>query len=513
MPTVQLSGSGTWEVPAGVTEVKVLLVAGGGGGGSNQGGGGGGGGVVYEPALAVTPGAFLSYAVGNGGSGGPNASRGSGTNGQNTTFDGVTTAVGGGFGSGTTSLAAGNGGCGGGGDLVSAFTGGTGSQGFDGASPGGGGGMTEAGIGLAGGDNENSYKGGDGIDYSSIFGATYGDNGVFGGGGGAGWSSTTVTVANQGGAGGGGNGARQSGSPGGAIVAEAGLPGSGGGGGAGTDTFRAGGAGGSGTILIQWPDPPFRGPWLDFQPSSPAPPTPPAVATDIATTASIEGEQTLLLSPSFTGSEPLTYRWFRNGVLIRTALDPELTIKASPIDNGATYYVTAQNDAGVATSSILTLTVTAPAFVFSTDLPATSTFTAYTYPDLKVAAPSARGATYQWYLVGVGALPDSNSPTLDLGQILEEDSGVQFYVEATDAYGTTITSSTTTLSIVKTSLTDTTTPPAAITPPSDPATRTFTNSWAAMVAAADGGEPFYYDEWQFSGRTFLKRDQLLNPKE
>ena len=60
--------SNTWTVPAGVTQVEALVVAGGGGGGNGTAGGGGGaGGVVYNSALAVTPGATYTIGVGTGG--------------------------------------------------------------------------------------------------------------------------------------------------------------------------------------------------------------------------------------------------------------------------------------------------------------------------------------------------------------------------------------------------------------------------------------------------------------
>jgi len=64
------TGSTTWTVPSGVTNVEVLVVAGGGGGGGGKrGGGGGGGGVLYRPYFTVTPGAVLNVTVGAGGSG------------------------------------------------------------------------------------------------------------------------------------------------------------------------------------------------------------------------------------------------------------------------------------------------------------------------------------------------------------------------------------------------------------------------------------------------------------
>ena len=69
------SGSGTWTVPTGVSNINVLVVGGGGGGGNcyaNSGtpaGGGGGGGVIFRNNYPVTPGGTINYTVGLGGAG------------------------------------------------------------------------------------------------------------------------------------------------------------------------------------------------------------------------------------------------------------------------------------------------------------------------------------------------------------------------------------------------------------------------------------------------------------
>ena len=65
----KFSVSNVWTVPVGVTQVEALVVA-GGGGGANIFGGGGAGGVVYNSALAVTPGSTYTIGVGAGGLGG-----------------------------------------------------------------------------------------------------------------------------------------------------------------------------------------------------------------------------------------------------------------------------------------------------------------------------------------------------------------------------------------------------------------------------------------------------------
>lgn len=65
--------SGTFTVPAGVTQIYVSGCGGGGGGSSVYGCGGGGGASIYRRPITVTPGQSISYVVGSGGSGNTNA--------------------------------------------------------------------------------------------------------------------------------------------------------------------------------------------------------------------------------------------------------------------------------------------------------------------------------------------------------------------------------------------------------------------------------------------------------
>ena len=96
----QLTGTGTWTVPAGVHTVWLTGCGGGGGGASGEqnggydGGGGGGSGVcVADIPYPVTPGESIAYAVGAGGIGGAGiagdgagATHNAGSDGGNTTF-------------------------------------------------------------------------------------------------------------------------------------------------------------------------------------------------------------------------------------------------------------------------------------------------------------------------------------------------------------------------------------------------------------------------------------------
>ena len=228
------TSSGNFTVPDGVTSVKALIVAGGGAGASilgqsfdEGGGGGGGGGVIYQAAIAVTPGTVMPVYVGAGGPLGAWTGdlRGGERSGSNSSFAGFE-AIGGGGGGYRIFMADGAN------DIV--YTG------ADGGSGGGGHGhlSSAGGAGTAGQGNNGSA----------------GVTGDSGGGGGAGGTTgnhhgapgrtftlgtTTVSVGGGGGAGGG-----YTGSPG--------AGGFGGGGGGGkwvvSDTYYGNGNGGGGVV-------------------------------------------------------------------------------------------------------------------------------------------------------------------------------------------------------------------------------------------------------------------------
>jgi alpha-tubulin suppressor-like RCC1 family protein len=262
--------------PASALTANVLMVAGGGGGGGRYNcGGGGAGGLVYT--VGTTLSGTKTIVVGNGDSGG-NGGAQSGYNGKDTTFTGLTTAVGGGYG-GTQGTAGGTGGSGGGGGGQTGngpggsatsgqgFAGGTGSN--SGSTFGGGGGGGGAGdVGGNGSDGVGGNGGigkffGTGSSYTD-FGDEYGEGGYFASG--AGGGSKGSTAGGIPGRGGGGYGARYYGYMGIGGSQHA-LPHTGGGGGGGSTPDRDqhpgyasngdggvtahGGRGGSGIVLIQ----------------------------------------------------------------------------------------------------------------------------------------------------------------------------------------------------------------------------------------------------------------------
>lgn len=228
------SGTNTWTVPEGVTEIRYLVVGGGGGGGNaydGGAGGGGGAGGLLRGTLPVVGIPTLGVTVGLGGSGGA-ADRATvpGSNGADSVL-GTITVKGGGGGGGSRGdgVAGGSGGGAGGRDVVSSRAGGLGTgsgdarQGFAGADNdhltggSGGGGAGAAGAKPVAPNTDLGGLGGQGLT-DDISGASVeysrgGTGGIRGqdvanpaattviGGGGVGGSATNSSIAYPGAAG------------------------------------------------------------------------------------------------------------------------------------------------------------------------------------------------------------------------------------------------------------------------------------------------------------------------
>jgi hypothetical protein len=238
---VQQGGWPAQKTPA----VEYLVVAGGGSGGSVYGGGGGAGGLL-QGIDPVPNGQALLVTVGAGGTG----SGSSGNVGGASVFGNIS-AAGGGGGSTSAGNGATSGGSGGGGGQGVFFTtqgvagqgnGGGQSSGGGNGYGGGGGGAGAVGLSYAnnGGGGSSGGRGGAGI-ASAISGTVT----AYAGGGGGG-TLDAVSQAGLGGAGGGGNGGGSN------LAATAGTANTGGGGGGAYNATSP--AGGSGVVIVSYPD-------------------------------------------------------------------------------------------------------------------------------------------------------------------------------------------------------------------------------------------------------------------
>ena len=246
----------TWGNSMSPPYVEYLVVAGGGGGGATIAGGGGAGGLL-QGLTPITAGQSITVTVGTGGTGTATTGQGgAGVAGQggNSVFGNIT-AVGGGNGTyngGPSNDLYAQGGSGGGAGRTGWNAGlGISGQGNNGGTASGGD-ANAAGGGGAGSQGVNastvSGNGGSGI-ASSISGTLTAYAGGGGGGIRCGIGSPIAGVVGVGGTGGGGCGSLS-------AVATAGTANTGGGGGGGgyNGTYWGGGNGGSGIVIISYPD-------------------------------------------------------------------------------------------------------------------------------------------------------------------------------------------------------------------------------------------------------------------
>ncbi|MFA5247978.1 MAG: PKD domain-containing protein [Patescibacteria group bacterium] len=309
------TGTTTWTVPTGVSNVEYLVVAGGGSGGLNGGAGGGAGGFRNNTSYSVTSGNSLAVIVGAGGA--TKITNGVGNIGGNSTFDTIISNGGGGGGCAVSS-AGGNGGSGGGATAGQTNHGygntppASPSQGNDGgdadlgvgdARPTGGGGGAGA-AGSHGYAATGAGAGGAGVSSSITGNLTY----YAGGGGGGASAAWTGAIRGDGGIGGGGYGSV------GANNAAPGTDGFGGGGGGCYDT-GSGGAGGSGVVIIRY-----------------LTPTPPVSSFTPSNTITGTNTVTQLFNDTSSGS-PTTWNWSYQGI--------------SGGNNTQTIWSTVQNTTGI----------------------------------------------------------------------------------------------------------------------------------------------------------------------
>lgn len=255
---------------------EVLVIGGGGGGGMNGGGGGGGGGLINTMLpIQQIPTGTLNVRIGNGGLGSDNTNS-PGQNGYESKFGDLVANGGGGGGSYSNSQSASMngmpGGSGGGASLnfqsngsminptggsstpQQGRPGGNADQAVDIYTRNTGGGGGAGGIGTSGASDATKPNGGIGLQLNITGSPTYYAGG---GGGGSGVSSNqTFTTAGpgtggQGGGGGGGGKPNVTGAP---IPTLPGGINTGGGGGGSGEAMGTGGQGGSGVVIIAYPD-------------------------------------------------------------------------------------------------------------------------------------------------------------------------------------------------------------------------------------------------------------------
>jgi len=117
----------------------------------------------------------------------------------------------------------------------------------------------------------------------------------------------------------------------------------------------------------------------------------PAIASEPAS-VSVDAGQAVAFSVSVTGTQPLTYQWYRGERPIPGATGAILDLGPVTIDDASAYHVVVTNAHGLATSAIAVLTVTS--------LAATDVFsTSFSADTIHAASPVVGPTATNWYVM------------------------------------------------------------------------------------------------------------------
>ncbi len=213
---------------------------------------------------------------------------------------------------------------------------------------------------------------------------------------------------------------------------------------------------------------------------------PPAITIEpVSQTVSVGSTATFTVAA--TGTAPLTYQWFKDGVAIVGATVSSYTTPSTALtDTGKIFTATITNSAGNVTSSGATLTVNAIGPSISTQ-PVNQTVSAGQTATFSVSASGTGPLAYQWLKGGSPISGATSSAYTTLATALS-DSGSAYSVTVTNTAGN-VTSSTATLTV------------HAVAPgiTTQPASQTVTIGSTAMFnVVATGTAPLTY-QWFKSG--------------
>ncbi|OAM87166.1 hypothetical protein AW736_24995, partial [Termitidicoccus mucosus] len=169
--------------------------------------------------------------------------------------------------------------------------------------------------------------------------------------------------------------------------------------------------------------------------------TAPAITTQ-PSSQTVDAGDPVTFTVAASGDPAPSYQWYKDAAPVVSATNATFTIIGTQPSDAGSYYVTATNTQGSATSDTVTLTVNGGGAPAITAQPVSQITAAGSPVTLSVSATGATG--YQWYKDGV-AIPGATGATLTISIPTSADAG-SYYCVINGAGGET-TSATVTLTV------------------------------------------------------------------
>lgn len=215
-------------------------------------------------------------------------------------------------------------------------------------------------------------------------------------------------------------------------------------------------------------------------------PTPPVIVTQPEDQTVPDGASATF-GVSATGSLPLTYQWFLNGISIGGATDPDYTTPSVVLtDDGSLFTCIVSNAEGSDTSNAALLTVI-PVPPAVTSQPENDSVFIGESATFSVTASGSEPLSYQWEKNGV-EIPGATSLSLTIDSASQSDNGSLYRCIVTNAAGSVL-SNEATLTVINPA-------PLVTSHPAD-ASRT-PGQTATFTIQASGADPISY-QWQRNG--------------
>ena len=169
----------------------------------------------------------------------------------------------------------------------------------------------------------------------------------------------------------------------------------------------------------------------------------PSITQQPSSVSIIAGESTTL-NVIATGDAPLTYQWYKNGLVVQGANLSNLQLTSVQLsEDGSSYTVSVSNAFGTVTSSSAILSVGEQTFAASiTQHPSNVTVVSGSSATFSVVASGTAPLTYQWYKNSAAIAGATSSSYAETAV-----NNATYYVIVDNAYGDAVTSTSATLTV------------------------------------------------------------------